>query len=293
MLEAACPTAHVRARRGQRDLDAPLWKRVVEMGLLAADIGVLEQALIAEQMGRVLATVPWIATRAAQAALAEAGAKVPEDAPLALARDDDALVVDAHVAARCVVARGGDLCLAEGFDTTPAESIDFGRWLCRVRLRGASPRVGAREPALSRGFDVGAVLVAAEMCGAATRALEIATGYAKERTQFGRPIGSFQAVQHRLVDIWAPVEGLRSLVYAAAWALDRRDSSAPRRASMAKAYAGWRMPAAVSSTIQVHGGVGFTFEHDIHLYYRRVLVGAPLFGGAGEHRDRFLAATAT
>src|SRR5439155_21230865 len=132
------------------------------------------------------------------------------------------------------------------------------------------------------------LLVGAEVCGVADRALSLSIGFARERVQFGRPIGSFQAVQHRLVEIWARVESLRSLVLAAAWAHQERDPAAGRWVSMAKAYAGWHVPAATSSAIQVHGGIGFTFEHDLHLFHRRALVAAPLFGGAALHRDRLL-----
>ena len=121
---------------------------------------------------------------------------------------------------------------------------------------------------------------AAESVGVAQRAMEMAVDYAKERKQFGRPIGSYQAVSHRCAQMLLEVEGARSAVYWAAWALDHEPETAPVAASMAKAYAsdaGRRVPRAA---LQVHGGIGFTWEHDLHFFLKRAQANARMYGDA-------------
>ncbi len=134
--------------------------------------------------------------------------------------------------------------------------------------------------------DAIAVALAAESVGVARRAMDMAVEYAKDREQFGRPIGAYQAVSHACAQMLLEVEGARSTVLYAAWALDHEPESGPLAAAMAKAYAsdaGWRVPAA---SLQVHGGIGFTWEHDLHLWLKRGKANAYLWGTAGEHRAR-------
>ena len=138
----------------------------------------------------------------------------------------------------------------------------------------------------ARAADVIAVALGAESVGVALRTMEMAVAYAKEREQFGRPIGAYQAVSHACAQMLLEVEGARSVVLYAAWALDHEPESGPLAASMAKAYAsdaGWRVPAAA---LQVHGGIGFTWEHDLHLWLKRGKANAYLWGDAREHRAR-------
>jgi alkylation response protein AidB-like acyl-CoA dehydrogenase len=128
--------------------------------------------------------------------------------------------------------------------------------------------------------------LAAENVGVAQRAMEMAVAYAKDRKQFGRPIGSYQAVSHRCAQMLLEVEGARSLCYWAGWALDHDPAVAVRAASMAKAYAsdaGFRVAA---SALQVHGGIGFTWEHDLHFFLKRATANGHAFGDARWHRDR-------
>jgi alkylation response protein AidB-like acyl-CoA dehydrogenase len=125
--------------------------------------------------------------------------------------------------------------------------------------------------------------------GVARRTMDMAVEYAKEREQFGRPIGAYQAVSHACAQMLLEVEGARSTTLYAAWALDHEPESGPLAASMAKAYAsdaGWRVPAA---SLQVHGGIGFTWEHDLHLWLKRGKANAYLWGDAREHRARVAA----
>jgi alkylation response protein AidB-like acyl-CoA dehydrogenase len=130
------------------------------------------------------------------------------------------------------------------------------------------------------------VALAAELVGVAQRALEMAVDYARERKQFGRPIGSYQAVSHRCAEMLLEVETARSCTYYAAWAADAEPETLPLAAAMAKAYAsdaGWRVTAAA---LQVLGGIGFTWEHDLHFLLKRARVDGALYGSAREHRER-------
>jgi alkylation response protein AidB-like acyl-CoA dehydrogenase len=116
--------------------------------------------------------------------------------------------------------------------------------------------------------------------------MEMAVEYARERKQFDRPIGAYQAVSHRCAQMLLEVEGARSATYYAAWAAANEPETMPLAASMAKAYAadaGWRVTA---SALQVHGGIGFTWEHDLHFFLKRAKVDGHLFGDARRHRAR-------
>jgi alkylation response protein AidB-like acyl-CoA dehydrogenase len=186
---------------------------------------------------------------------------------------------------RHVVERG-----AEGVTVTPEKSIDLTRRLHSLRLDGV--RVGADAtldgdqeeylPVLWRAC----VAIAAESTGVAQRTMEMAVEYAKDRQQFGRPIGAYQAVSHRCAQMLLETENSRSAVYGGAWAADAEPEALPLAASMAKAYAsdaGWRVP---DASIQVHGGIGFTWEHDLHFFLKRGKANAATFGTASWHRER-------
>ena len=164
----------------------------------------------------------------------------------------------------------------------PVETIDATRRFARVRADGGDPLPGDAGAALDRI----AVALAAELTGVAQRTMEMAVEYARDRKQFGRPIGAYQAVSHRCAQMLLETEGARSASYYAAWTADAETESLPAAASMAKAYASdaaWRVAA---SSLQVHGGIGFTWEHDLHFFLKRAKAGGILYGSAGEHRDR-------
>src|SRR6266550_315415 len=129
-------------------------------------------------------------------------------------------------------------------------------------------------------------LIAADSVGGAERVTEMAVEYAKTRTQFGRPIGSFQAVKHRAADMLVDVESLRSAVYYAAWASEREQPDASLATSMAKAFAADAYRRVAQGGIQIHGGIGFTWEHDMHLYFKRAKSNEAAFGDATFHRER-------
>ena len=130
------------------------------------------------------------------------------------------------------------------------------------------------------------VLLAAETVGICQRVMEMAVAYASERKQFGRPIGTNQAVSHMCAQMLLETEGARALVYNAAWALEHDPGQAPLAAAMAKAWASDAGPRVVGAAIQVHGGIGFTWEHDLHFFLKRAEANALLFGGGREQRAR-------
>jgi alkylation response protein AidB-like acyl-CoA dehydrogenase len=132
---------------------------------------------------------------------------------------------------------------------------------------------------------VAGVVLAAEDLGAADRAVAMAVAYAKERQAFGRAIGSYQAVKHMLVDAWVGVDQLRSLVWWAAWAADEAPAEFPLAAAAARAHAAEVLERAAETCVQVHGGTGYTWEHDAQLYWRRAKVDRLLLGDAAEHLD--------
>jgi alkylation response protein AidB-like acyl-CoA dehydrogenase len=134
--------------------------------------------------------------------------------------------------------------------------------------------------------DRGATFASAEMLGGAGRALELAVDYAKDRVQFGRPIGSFQAVKHRCADMLVDVEGMRSTTYWAAWCIGAGDPDASIAASTAKVWCSDASRRVMASALQVHGGIGFTWEHDLHLFLKRAQLDQLTFGDAAYHRER-------
>jgi alkylation response protein AidB-like acyl-CoA dehydrogenase len=204
----------------------------------------------------------------------------------------DFFLVATSDGSRHLVERG-----AAGVSVTPEHSIDLTRRLHSVRFDGV--RVGREATLTGTQEDYLPVLwracvaIAAESTGVAQRAMEMAVEYAKDRQQFGRPIGAYQAVSHRCAQMLLETENSRSAVYGAAWAADAAPESLPVAASMAKAYAadaGWRVP---DASIQVHGGIGFTWEHDLHFFLKRGKANAATFGDAKWHRERVADAVLT
>jgi alkylation response protein AidB-like acyl-CoA dehydrogenase len=263
-------------------------------------LGVVELAVVQEELGAALAPSPFLSSVAAAALIADAGSDEQRarwlpglaagDArgTVASLRDGDgwAAVPDADGADVVVLRDGDGWALAEGMTVAPVRALDPTRRLWNVTADGALDPLRGDG---ARAADVIAVALAAESVGVALRTLEMAVAYAKEREQFGRPIGAYQAVSHACAQMLLEVEGARSVVLYAAWALDHEEIAsppAPLAASMAKAYAsdaGWRVPAAA---LQVHGGIGFTWEHDLHLWLKRGKANAYLWGDAREHRAR-------
>ena len=171
-------------------------------------------------------------------------------------------------------------------------TMDTGRRLAVVRLDGAAGRPigsGPGRAALARARDLACIALSAEQVGAAQRALELTVAYTKARVQFGRPIGSFQALQHRMADLHVMVESARSLSYAAASAAAGAGDPG-LRAAAAKAYCSETLTRVAGEMIQLHGAIGITWEHDAHRYFKRAHGAAQLFGRPAEHIERIAAA---
>ncbi len=224
----------------------------------------------------------------------------------ATARDDGAgwkihgsklYVLDGHTADVVLVAArtGAGVSLfhvsgdAAGLTRSPLATLDPTRKQARLELDGVEATLigsdGAGWGVLSTVLDLAAVALAAEQVGGAQRCLDMSVAYAKERVQFGRPIGSFQAIKHKCADMLLDVESAKSAAYNAAWCASERSDELPAVASLAKAYCSDAYVHAASENIQIHGGIGFTWEHPAHLYFRRAKSTDLLFGDASHHRE--------
>ena len=350
-LERECPLARTREiAEGDLAFPADLWKGMAELGWLGlalpeshggAGLGPVEQAIVLEEMGRVLLPGPYFPTAVlAAGALQEAGSEEQKRRLLpALARGDlvaslalleaggrwDAAGV--RLAARAEgagfrlagakrfvpEAEAADLLLVAARTGEAAEAgitlfcveaespgvtrrriafSDLTRRVHEVRFDGV--RVGPEAvlgergggwPVIERVLDRARVALAAEMTGAASRVLEMSVAFAKAREQFGRPIGSFQAIQHRCADMLLRVEGARSATYYAAWTLAEREPDAHVAACMAKAWCSEAFARVAADGIQIHGGLGFTWEQDPQLYYKRAKASELFLGDAPWHRE--------
>jgi alkylation response protein AidB-like acyl-CoA dehydrogenase len=180
-----------------------------------------------------------------------------------------------------------------GVEVKLLPSIDETRKTCEVRLVNVALPATALLGELHRGWaplarvvDQAAVALSAEICGAAQRVLDITVDYAKMRTTFGKPIGSYQGVKHKCADMLIEIENAKSLTYYAAWAVDENDPDAAMAVSMAKAAASDAGRKVCAAGIQLHGGIGMTWEHDLHLYLKRAKADEVALGDATWHRER-------
>jgi alkylation response protein AidB-like acyl-CoA dehydrogenase len=177
-----------------------------------------------------------------------------------------------------------------GVERTSLVTLDLTRPQATIRLAGAPARLVAgpdeAERVIGHALQVGSALLAVEQVGAAQHLLDLAVEYAKSRLQFGRPIGSFQAVKHRLADMLVDLEHARSTAYHAVWAMTDGSDDPALAASIAQATCSAAFTRIAADTIQVHGGIGFTWEHRAHLYFKRATTDAALLGTAEQHRSR-------
>jgi alkylation response protein AidB-like acyl-CoA dehydrogenase len=309
LLDARCGSDRVRAAAG---FDADLWAAMVEQGwtgiavsegLGGVGLGMVEAAVLLEQAGAHVAPVPLAQQLIALAVLAETDrgpALLAGDLIAAVARTPLERHADGTVSGRpepviygaladvLVVPAGEELVAVDlgAIERHAEPAMDLTRQLAWIDLDHAPASVVGGPDEVDSHLDRGAVFHAAEMLGGAETVMHLAVDYAKEREQFGRPIGSFQAVKHRCADMLVDVEGMRSAVYHAAWALGAGDPDARVAAATAKVWCSDAGVRVAESALQVHGGIGFTWESDVHLYLKRAQLDSVAFGDARHHRAR-------
>ncbi len=309
--------------------DEAVWSAMAEQGWLAIELpedesglglGMVELAVLCEEIGRRLVAAPFLPTIVALGALcgeearADAATKEWREAlglgdavgcvaaapgpngltvsgpegrarlsgrtpPVAYAPSADVAVVIADDGVYGVDLR------AEG-SPAPLSAMDRTRELGVLTFDDTPARFLGGGEAAARLVDRAATLASAEMLGAADHVLALTVQYAKDRVQFGKPIGSFQAVKHMLADALVDVEGMRSTAYYAAWCAAAGDEEGSLSASMAKAWCSDASRRVMAAGLQVHGGIGFTWEHDMHLYLKRAQLDQVSYGDAAAHRER-------
>jgi alkylation response protein AidB-like acyl-CoA dehydrogenase len=343
-LEGRCPTSKVRAVLDDpaKSYDADLWREVAAQGWLGTTIpemhgglglGHLELCVIAEELGRALAPLPFASTVYFLAeALLMAGSGAQKAAWLPRIAAGEAIgcfatverpgvLTEAQVQARVeggrltgvklpvtdgdiadvavVLAReNGPLSLflvdlkAGGVSRETLETLDPTRGVAKLTFAGApAERLGEAGEGLSLAealLERAAVLLAFEQLGGADRALEMAKGYAMERYAFGRPIGSYQAIKHKLADMYVKNELARSNAYYGAWALETGASELPLAAAAARVSGCEAYWYAAKENLQTHGGIGFTWQMDCHLFYRRAQQLGLVAGGAKAWKEKLV-----
>ena len=301
LLASRSPFERVRAAAEEGRYDAALWRELCELGWPGIAVseqhggqglGAVELAVLLEELGYAVAAVPLLGSALAALAIEHAGSAeqrarwLPQLASgeltgafggtrdLIAGAPDAGVIVLVEAGAPRVVARADA-------DVEPVDAIDPTRRYGRVS--GDGPALGGDvEGALGR---AGAA-VAAELVGVCQRALDMTVAYVSERRQFGVPVGSFQAVAHRCAQMLLHTEGARSAAYFAAWAADAAPERLAEACGLACVAAGEAGVEVTGSAIQAHGGIGFTWEADVHWLFKRAQMDAALLGGAPGHRAR-------
>ena len=294
LLAELCPPAAVRAAWTQRPDPAP-WQALAGAGALAvlvphADggLGLDETYLVPvlEEAGRVALPHPLTETALVAAPLGVVGPMVATDLGAAGSAVASATFAEAFL---LVVGRGLRLYEAHEVDVEPVETVDASRHCGRVRPRAAGQSVTEDPEAVAAAFDRGVLGAAAELLGLSRAMLELTVDYAAQRHQFGKPIGSFQAVKHHLANARLEIEFAAPAVLHAAYAVAHGRPDASRSVSQAKWLAGTAAAVTGRAALQCHGAIGYTTEYDLHLYLKRSWALARGWGGADFHADRVAA----
>jgi alkylation response protein AidB-like acyl-CoA dehydrogenase len=305
LLADRCPPSLLRAHVEDLDASAALWTQIADF--VGLGVGpTVDLCLFTEELGYVAAPVPFFATACLYAPLLDAIGEHDLDAVLdgeatgtvALAGADgiwhpnaehtktfvpDAATVDLVAA----VGADGAVTLLASPPIRRLDTLDSTRPLYDVETAVPGTSAGVIDrAALDAVVARATVALAAELVGTARRIFDMTLAYAKERVQFDVPIGSFQAIQHKLADMSLDVERAWSAVYHAAMSIDDDDQARHRAVHVAKAAAGEAARRAAKDGIQIHGGIGFTWEHDLHLFLRRAYGSEALLGPTGWHHDR-------
>jgi alkylation response protein AidB-like acyl-CoA dehydrogenase len=273
---------------GRALLPGPLFSTVVLAG------SVLDAVATPVQKKKYLEPICEGETRSTVAMLEAAASWNPADSKIVTANGkltgEKLFVADAAVAdSIVVVAREGVFVVdakAPGIRIEPMSGMDMTRKLYSVQFENTPAEKLGNLPGLANALNIATAALAAELVGGMQRTLEITVEYAKTRKQFGKPIGMFQAVQHQCADMYLETESSRSAAYYAAWALEENAPDASVAVSIAKMYASDAGRTVGNRGIQVHGGMGFTWENDVHLYYRRAKASETMLGDATFHRER-------
>jgi alkylation response protein AidB-like acyl-CoA dehydrogenase len=317
VLEDRADWQHVLAwtERGESH-DAGLWTVLgKELGVTGlpvpeelggAGAGWRETAVVAEELGRAVAPVPFLGSAVLGVAAllasddrdllaAVAGGEtvavlaVPYGSPERPAQDGKVTgAVDVLAADVLLLPQEDGLYAYDASDVarTPLTTLDRTRPLADLDFAGATGRrIGGTE-AVERALTVGAAILASEQLGLADQCLETTVDYAKNRYQFARPIGSYQAVKHRLADLWVAVAQARAAARYAADCVAGDDPDTPVAVALAQSHCSEVAVRAAEECVQIHGGIGFTWEHDLHLYFKRAKSSEFTFGDATNHREK-------
>jgi alkylation response protein AidB-like acyl-CoA dehydrogenase len=307
MLAERAKPERVREHAEAGTTDEALWKELCELGwpgIAVAEeyggqgLGPIELSTLCEELGRTLAPVPFLPGVMAATVIEQAGSSEQCERwlpGLASGETKGALGVTDGERAELVIGApeaGVIVLIAEDHsarvltpeqaEITPTASVDSTRSAARVSAPEDAGEVLAGE--VAAGVDRALVAISAELVGVCDRALQMTVEYVKDRKQFGVPVGSFQAVSHRCAQMLLDTEKARSTAAFAAWTADADPERLPEAAAMAKAAASEAGREVTASAIQAHGGIGFTWEADIHWLYKRGQVDAELLGGAKHHR---------
>jgi alkylation response protein AidB-like acyl-CoA dehydrogenase len=255
---------------------------------------VIDACASPEQKKKYLGRIAGGQARSTVALVEAAGSWDPESLKIAAAGNKltgtKLFVTDAAAADFIVVVARDSVYAVEakasGLRIEPMKGMDLGRKIYSVEFRNTPAEMLGHTGGLANALDVATAALCAEMVGGMQRALELTVAYAKTRKQFGKPIGIFQAVQHLCADMYLETESSRSATYYAAWALEENVPDAAAAVSVAKMYASDASRTVGNRGIQVHGGMGFTWENDLHLYYRRAKASETMLGDATFHRER-------
>jgi len=293
-------------------VDEPLWRELCELGwpgIAVAEeyggqgLGAIELSILSEELGRALAPVPFLGSVLAATLIEHAGSEeqrkrwLPSLAAgeitgaLGVSVDGAAELVGGAADAAVIVLveedGSGRVLAQEEAEVSPVASIDPTRPAAHVSAAEDAGEALAGD--VSAAVDRTLVAVSSELVGVCDRALEMTLAYVKERKQFGVPVGAYQAVSHRCAQMLLDTEKARSTAAFAAWSADANPEGLAEAAAMAKAAASDAGREVTASAIQAHGGIGFTWEADVHWLYKRAQLDAVLLGGASQHRARLAA----
>jgi len=293
LVDKHAPPAAVReAMASERGYDESLWTLLCEQVGAAALVvpekfggaggELADAAVVLEELATALVPTPLLGNTLAELALlaadepdADALEGLAEGTKIGAVVFDESYVVNGDIADVVVAADGAKLSRWTTFTAHPAHTMDLTRRLSEVKRQDATD-IGA-DPGLA---DTAAILIAAEQLGAATKCLDLTVDYTKNRVQFGRPIGSFQALKHRMADLYVAVQSARAVVN------DAISEPSVTSAALARVAASEAFTKVAAEAVQMHGGIAITWEHDIQLYFKRAHASAQLLGPPREHLRR-------